>query len=52
MVNALQMAALLGDGRRNAPGGLIRRYPQALAQFKADYPVQRDLFAETDRAVA
>jgi uncharacterized protein YecE (DUF72 family) len=52
VVNALQMAALLGDGRRNAPGGLIRRYPQALAQFKADYPVQRDLFAETDRAVA
>jgi uncharacterized protein YecE (DUF72 family) len=52
VVNALQMGALLGDGRRNAPAELIRRYPQALAQFQADYPVQRDLFAETDRAVA
>jgi uncharacterized protein YecE (DUF72 family) len=52
VVNALQMAAILGDSRRNAPGELIQRYPQALAQFRADYPVQRDLFGETDRAVA
>jgi uncharacterized protein YecE (DUF72 family) len=52
VVNALQMAAMLGDSRRNAPAELIRRYPQALGQFRADYPVQRDLFAETDRAVA
>jgi uncharacterized protein YecE (DUF72 family) len=52
VVNALQMAALLGDGRRDAPSELIRRYPQALAEFQADYPVQRDLFADTERAVA
>jgi len=52
VVNALQMAAMLGDGRRNAPGELIQRYPQALTQFQADYPVQRDLFVESERAVA
>ncbi|HTP88870.1 MAG TPA: DUF72 domain-containing protein [Bryobacteraceae bacterium] len=51
VVNALQMSAMLG-GRRNAPADLIRRYPQPLAQFRADSPVQRDLFAETARAVA
>jgi len=45
------MSAMLG-GRRNAPADLIRRYPQPLAQFRADSPVQRDLFAETARAVA
>jgi len=41
---------MLGDLRRDAPAELIRRYPRALAQFHADSPVQRDLFAETDRA--
>jgi len=50
VVNALQLAALLGDSRRDAPAELIRRYPQALAQFHADSPVQRELFAETGRA--
>jgi uncharacterized protein YecE (DUF72 family) len=50
VVNALQLAALLGDSRRDAPAELIRRYPEALAQFHSDSPVQRELFAETGRA--
>ena len=33
VVNALQMAALIGDARRVAPAGLIRRYRSELAGF-------------------
>lgn len=44
VVNALQLAAILGDGRREAPGSLIAAYPGELADFTAGAPVQQDLF--------
>lgn len=44
VVNALEMAASLGDSRRCAPAGLLRRYPEALAGFHAEGQRQEDLF--------
>ena len=49
VVNALQMAALLGDDRRLAPCDLLRKYPLDLLDFRTSQPLQADLF---DRAVA
>jgi uncharacterized protein YecE (DUF72 family) len=49
VVNALQMAALLGDDRREAPAGLLTRYPLDLVDFHSCHPLQVDLF---QRAVA
>jgi len=45
VVNALQLAQILGDGRREAPADLIRRYPSELADFHSCRPVQDELFA-------
>jgi len=45
VVNALQLAQLLGDGRRMAPADLIRRYPQELGDFHSFRPMQDALFA-------
>jgi len=45
VVNALQIAALTGDDRKEAPAGLIRRFPRELAGYHPDHPVQRALFA-------
>lgn len=52
VVNALQLAAMLGDDRRLAPPDLIRRYPLELQQFAADRPAQRALFTDSGRAAA
>jgi len=45
VVNALQLAQMLGDHRGLAPADLIRRYPVALERFSSQRPVQRALFA-------
>ena len=45
VVNALQLARLLGDDRALAPPDLVRRYPVALEHFNTERPVQRALFA-------
>jgi len=45
VVNALEMAKLLGDDRRSAPGELVQRYPAELAEFHGGGPVQEALFA-------
>ncbi len=50
VVNALQLAAMMGDNRRLAPAELIRRYPVELERFRAQRPMQRALFSEADRA--
>ncbi len=55
VVNALQLAALLGDERRLAPADLIARFPSELDDFHGDRPVQSALFAGCEqerRAVA
>jgi len=44
VVNALQLAEMLGDERRLAPVELIRRFPVELAEFHSDRPVQEALF--------
>jgi uncharacterized protein YecE (DUF72 family) len=54
-VNALQLAQILGDDRRLAPAQLIEHFPEELAAFRAERPIQDALFAryETEhRAVA
>jgi len=45
VVNALQLAQMLGDGRRTAPADLIRKFPGELVDFHSDRPVQDALFA-------
>jgi uncharacterized protein YecE (DUF72 family) len=45
VVNALQLAQMLGDDRRRAPVPLIEQFPEALADFRAERPVQDALFA-------
>lgn len=45
VVNALQLARMLGDERSLAPPDLIRRYPVALERFNSERPLQRPLFA-------
>ena len=55
VVNALQLAEILGDQRRLAPPDLIQRFPGELADFHSDRPMQSALFAGYDldhRAVA
>ncbi len=45
VVNALQLALLLGDQRRVAPADLLRRFGRDLPEFRADRPIQDALFA-------
>jgi uncharacterized protein YecE (DUF72 family) len=45
VVNAIQLAELLGDDRHRAPADLARRYPMEMAGMKTDRPVQPWLFA-------
>jgi uncharacterized protein YecE (DUF72 family) len=54
VVNALELAAMLGDQRHIAPPDLIERFPIELSDYHADRPMQRALFAtsEPDRRVA
>ena len=55
VVNAFQLAEMLGDDRRMAPSDLIAQFPAELEDFHADRPLQRALFAAADperRAVA
>ena len=55
VVNALQLAQMLGEESRLAPPDLIQRFPRELAEFHSDRPMQDALFAgyEPDhRAVA
>jgi uncharacterized protein YecE (DUF72 family) len=49
VVNALQLGHLLGDDRRRAPVQLIERFPQELAEFRAERPMQEALFASYQR---
>jgi uncharacterized protein YecE (DUF72 family) len=44
VVNALQLAEMLGDERRLAPVDLVRQFPVELAEFHSDRPVQAALF--------
>jgi len=45
VVNALELAQILGDDRRRAPVQLIERFPEELADFRAERPMQEALFA-------
>ena len=45
VVNALEMAQILGDDRRMAPRDLIRNFPDRFAGFHSDRPMQDALFA-------
>jgi uncharacterized protein YecE (DUF72 family) len=45
VVNALQLARMLGDDRRRAPAPLIAAYCEELADFRAERPMQEALFA-------
>jgi len=49
VVNALELAQMLGDDRRLAPAQLIEQFPEELADFRAEFPVQDALFARFDR---
>jgi hypothetical protein len=44
VVNALELAQMLGDDRRLAPAQLIERFPEELADFRAERPMQDALF--------
>jgi hypothetical protein len=55
VVNALELGQMLGDDRRLAPATLIEQFPEELAEFRSEVPVQDALFARYDlehRAVA
>jgi len=55
VVNALQLARMLGDDRLLAPAPLIEHFPDELADFRADRPTQDALFGDSlpeRRAVA
>jgi uncharacterized protein YecE (DUF72 family) len=55
VVNALELARILGDDRRRAPAQLIEQFPEELADFRAERPIQDALFAHYEsehRAVA
>jgi uncharacterized protein YecE (DUF72 family) len=45
VVNALELALMLGDQRRLAPSDLLRRFGSELPEFHSDRPVQDALFA-------
>jgi len=49
VVNALQLAQMLGNDRRLAPAQLIEQFPEELADFRAKFPVQDALFVHYDR---
>ena len=44
-MNALQLAQMLGDDRRLAPAQLIEQFPEELADFRSERPMQEALFA-------
>jgi len=55
VVNALELAEMLGDNRCVAPTDLIARYPNELVHFRTERPLQRALFNRYEpehRAVA
>jgi uncharacterized protein YecE (DUF72 family) len=54
VVNALQLAQILGDDRRLAPAPLMEQFPDELADFRSERPIQDALFAHyaERRAVA
>ena len=55
VVNALELAEILGDERRMAPADLIAAFPHELAEFHSDRPLQDALFSSYEpdhRAVA
>ena len=54
VVNALELARMLGDDRRRAPAQLIEKFPEELADFRSERPMQEALFAShvPRRAVA
>ena len=55
VVNALQLAQMLGDERRLAPADLIAAFLSELAEFHSDRPIQDALFSSYEpdhRAVA
>lgn len=55
VVNALELARMLGDERRLAPAELIAAFPSELTEFHSDRPMQDALFssyAPDHRAVA
>jgi uncharacterized protein YecE (DUF72 family) len=45
VVNALELAMMLGDQRRLAPAELLRRFGSELPEFHSDRPIQDALFA-------
>jgi len=45
VVNALELAQMLGDDRRLAPAPLIEQFPEELAEFRSERPMQTALFA-------
>ena len=45
VVNALELARMLGDDRRLAPAQLIEQFPEELSDFRAELPIQDALFA-------
>ena len=45
VVNALQLARMLGDDRRASPAELLQRFPNELTGFHSDRPMQDALFA-------
>jgi uncharacterized protein YecE (DUF72 family) len=49
VVNGLQLAQMLGDDRRRAPAQLIERFPEELADFRAERPIQDALFTHYGR---
>lgn len=55
VVNALQLAQMLGDDHRRAPASLIEHFPEELADFRSERPMQEHLFSSylsAPRAVA
>jgi len=55
VVNVLELAQMLCDERRLAPAPLIEQFPEELADFRAERPMQAALFAQhvpARRAVA
>jgi uncharacterized protein YecE (DUF72 family) len=54
VVNALELSEILGDDRHLAPAPLFEKYPEELAGFRSEVPVQDALFARyaDERAVA
>lgn len=45
VVNALELARMLGDDRRLAPAPLIEQFPEELDEFRAERPMQEALFS-------